>query len=207
MFIGECGHRVWSATTKTCRACWLEAKRLPPTRCLDCGLPLSKGEHGGRSKSQRCWDCFVKSSQSVIPCEDCGKPRRASSTYQSGGVFSRLCRECYDLERSKRSKEKRCKLPDCNDPIQGEGLCNKHLKMKRRRENTSNLNKTKVFKAYIRTLPCILCGFDKWGSECARIIAGGLYEPGNVVPLCRNCHYGFDHGYLTLPDKLPDIHF
>lgn len=198
-FIGECGHEVWSKDAKQCRACWLTERRKEPKRCLDCNTVLERGGNGGVSRSTRCWECFVKHAQSVNPCANCGKSRKNANTLQKDGNRSPLCRACYDAARTLHSKTRQCSIEGCDQPPRGEGLCWNHLKLKRAQENTSNLQRTKKLKAYIRSLPCMLCGFDRWPGECARIHAGHPYEENNVMPLCRNCHYGVDKGYIELP--------
>lgn len=204
-YIGSCGHEVWSKEATLCRKCWIEARRKEPKRCQDCGVVLERGGNGGVSRSTRCWACFVKHNASLNPCENCGKPRKNAATLQGGGRRSKLCRDCYNADREAHSKERQCSKEGCSEPPMGLGLCRGHYKTKRSLENDSRKGRIIRLKAYIRSQPCAVCGFDQWPGECARIRAGQPYAEDNVVSLCRNCHYGYDHGYLTLPDPLPNI--
>ena len=55
--------------------------------------------------------------------------------------------------------------------------------------------------------PCVNCGYDKHVELCHikpvssfsdDTLLGEVNSPRNVVPLCRNCHWEFDHKLLDL---------
>lgn len=127
------------------------------------------------------------------------------SFFRNGGSTV-YCAACYDS------------IPDSEDLTLGEvanGLAVKgrHPSWKWAvvRNFARNWNKDKTQK------PCVNCGYSKH-VELAHIKAISSFPltatlkevnaPHNVIQLCRNCHWEFDHGLLTIerPQQESNLH-
>jgi hypothetical protein len=55
------------------------------------------------------------------------------------------------------------------------------------------------FKMLVKAQPCLVCGYSRMPSEPHRIVAGGPYKPGNLVPVCARCHDEIERGITPCP--------
>jgi 5-methylcytosine-specific restriction endonuclease McrA len=72
--------------------------------------------------------------------------------------------------------------------------------------NIRNLNRT--WNKELTKLPCPVCGYAIHVELCHKIpiskfpktaTLGEVNHPSNIIQLCRNHHWEFDHGILELP--------
>lgn len=83
----------------------------------------------------------------------------------------------------------------------------KKAKIRRWNESIRKRARKKLNKLFKGHLTCIHCGYDKH-CEVAHIKAVSSFKPGtkgkiinlfsNLIPLCPNCHYEYDHNMINL---------
>lgn len=123
----------------------------------------------------------------------------------------------------KRAKKGRCK--DCDTPIRAKSLrcatcrvvVSKSTKTlgELKQELRARGMTAQQIRSYIRPPvskrkpPCIRCGYNLH-TDAAHINAvasfpdtatiGEVNDPSNIMPLCKNCHWEYDHGHISLED-------
>jgi len=190
----DCGKAVSTRKTRRCRACWLARTRLPDPNCMECGNPLPR--HAVTIGTKRCRACFRK--RAVILCQDCGKRLHR-------GQHGRLrCRDCHVAHRRALAAGKACSRPGCTAPFAAKGYCMNHyatyISSRRRIRGIGG-----EARFLVRQQPCAVCGYSRMPSEPHRIIPGGPYELGNMVPVCSRCHDEIERGLTPCtPPWRPD---
>jgi hypothetical protein len=181
-----CGKPLSNRRCKQCRDCWVATRSGRP-KCADCGtlLPL-----GSRSSTQRCWACH--SANAHRRCVDCNVelPRTSQAM---------RCWACHLLRKQAAAGQKHCSRPGCEARHQAKGYCMRHyqqfvVKAKERREGING-----PARQLVREQPCAVCGYSRMLSEPHRIIPGGPYEFGNLVPVCSRCHDEIERGLTPCP--------
>ena len=181
-----CGKPLSNRRCKQCRECWL-AERSPRPTCVDCGsrLPL-----GTRRTTERCWACHSKNADRR--CVTCGTSMPRTSR-------GRNCWPCHAAARRAAAGQRRCSRPDCNEPHQAKGYCMRHYADFVVRANKDNHGRFGKNWRVIKDQPCAVCGYSRMPSEPHRIIPGGPYELGNMVPVCARCHDEIERGLTPCP--------
>lgn len=204
-----------------CKPCAGLARRKLPRQCRICGTPTEPGfdrcrecywksrvfispdaricpDCGGRKghKSAKCSDCF-KRSRRIHPemhplCTTCGTI--LASTRNTSG----LCRKCAAKRRNFHPKT--CEMTGCIFPVRAKGLCKSHYESSRKKEHP--IDTLQGLKAYVRKLPCAVCGYDKTTRNVHRIIPSKGYTWGNVAPLCPNCHAEVHLRLISHPEPI-----
>ncbi len=187
----------WDSTErkrKFCsKACCILGRKRPPIEvcCLGCGkMFLRKSKDIGPSgrvfcskscttshQVQRIHQGLIRRKKKFSPCSSCGK------NVDSYG--RKYCRVCWQIEQSKTATRKK-----------GSTL--------------QDIRKVHHHSLYVmKDVPkaCKNCGYSKYVEVChirpvssfsADALWGEINEPTNLVLLCRNCHWEFDHGELKL---------
>lgn len=167
-------------------------------QCFLCKKQTKNPKFCSRSCSAKVANKKPKRKKKVRFCSHCGQPRTTA-------IRNLLCHDCcankQKFTEAIRQRtianyaDKEClkKLHTSSKFAHIRGLCRSWHK-----------NKTK--------LPCYVCGYDKH-VELAHIRPISSFEPTttlavvnsaeNIVQLCRNCHWEFDHGLISLasPDQ------
>lgn len=129
-------------------------------------------------------------------CERCGQ----KFTKQKNASISRYCYRCRDEIANRNVKYKKYTLGELTNQL---SVKHKHPSWKY--AEVRNLNRS--WNKELMNKPCNICGYNKH-VELAHIIPiskfpetatiGEINSPQNVVQLCRNCHWEFDHGVVAL---------
>lgn len=172
------------------------------TACLTCGVSFY------RPKSSKCNGNTFCSSSCAAKRNNKGKQRNppksreciscGASFFRSNDRKSNMCSEC----TTEANTTKNVTLGECIEKISVKG---KHPSWKGAyvRQHNSSLNRD------LKKLPCQKCGYSTH-VELAHIkpvssfpITAYLNEinsSDNILVLCRNHHWEFDHGLLNLED-------
>lgn len=193
-------------------------QRNPPKErvCVVCDLPFFISTSiGNRRKCKSCHLDFQKPyterKQGSQPpknrhCESCGVEYRLSQFHKS----RRYCASC-KKEKSPLSryvKTEQIKRATYAQYIEMSSVKNKHPSWKAAHVRGFNRNWNKD----LINLPCQVCGYSTH-IELAHIrpvsafpetaTLGEINAPSNMLVLCRNHHWEFDHGHLALEDIPP----
>lgn len=161
--------------------------------CIECDEEFLRKTKNQRFCSGKCrtrYHVRKWAERNAKICKHCGtKIKHNAST--------NTCRKC--LRENERKKLMETTLGDHLAQSQGEG--------KDRYNGIRGL--AKAWNPDINGNPCQNCGYDRH-SELAHIKAISEYDrnaklaevnsPNNLLSLCRNCHWEFDHGLLTIED-------
>jgi hypothetical protein len=190
--------------SRTCLGSFNKSQSNIDVSCANCSLQFK------RRKSEVRGNCFCSrtcsaqfnnrkrnkktslstSSPTNKPCTVCGQRRRGKSD---------LCKNC--SPRQIRNKS----LPNMTV---GEFFITRETKdpnYARRRSSISKLARS--WNKELKGKPCLNCGYDKHTEFChiKAVVEFGptdtlwdMNGPHNIIPLCPNCHWEFDHGFLTL---------
>lgn len=175
-----------------CRACQgAEGKSHKP--CPNCGTRIQRA-------ATQCRSCYDKTRElKRYYCADCGQPTKQYASTR----YAERCRACNT--RYRRSLvPKACSVEGCPRPHQAKGLCPVHYAQAHQRR-PKGLFRHSLPKTYLASWPCQLCGYDRVKSDVHRLHPGkdgGTYVPGNMVALCKRCHYEVHQG-VTLPPPAP----
>jgi hypothetical protein len=177
-----CGKRVSNRKVELCRDCWAN-RGGGPRVCITCGTRL-------RSLAQRCWACHAGGAHPR--CIDCQTelPPKSRAT---------RCWACHLTRKQAAAGQKRCSRPDCDRPHRAKGYCLEHYQYFVHRPKQQGQAYDGNFKMLVKAQPCAVCGYDRMPSEPHRIIPGGPYELGNLVPVCARCHDEIERGLTPCP--------
>lgn len=177
----NCGAQLTAHRSKLCRDCWHLANPGPGT-CETCGTRLGAG---ARHATRQCQAC--RSAHARPQCQDCGELMPRASR-------GRRCWNCHLTRRQSLAGQKRCLRPGCDQPHQAKGYCLRHYQYYVGRKKAGGLARWLV-----KQEPCAVCGYARMPSEPHRIIPGGPYEIGNMVPVCARCHDEVERGLTPCP--------
>lgn len=175
-------------------------RKKEPISCFHCGVPTTNPKFCSRS-------CAASVNSSLFPkrlnyrtpcvCRMCEETYFRSKTHSA----PKLCQSCYVLwKNGTAQKETKLGALTSAKSVKGKHPSWKaaNVRMLNRQWNKSLLDK-----------PCAKCGYDLH-VELAHIRAissfpksatlGEVNHPDNVVQLCRNCHWEFDHSFFKLED-------
>lgn len=144
--------------------------------------------------SDCCRICYYQTLPNYA-CQKCGKNRKKTT--------NKICRNCYNKERTNRIISD---LTPMKETFYDCGARNKYNKVRSHaRRLVSSLGMKMI---------CSCCNFQK-GIQVCHIKAINLFEDttplnvvnniNNLILLCPNCHWLFDHGYNSL-EKLQNYH-
>lgn len=157
--------------------------------CLNCQVETNNPKYCSRS-------CSAKLTNKLFPKRK----------------VERLCAfpACVNLATNYRTKRCLEHKPHNIPPSTTLGIIHSRLSVKSKHPSWANsyvrVNNRRVNKVLIK-LPCQNCGYDKHVELChIRAITdfpdtatlGEVNAKENVIQLCRNCHWEFDHGLLSL---------
>lgn len=176
--------------------------------------------------SKECSVLGRKSKPIEVSCHACKKVffRKKKDIGLSGRVFcSKSCTGLYLMERirqgmvRRKRKFKSCFLCKKEVDAHGRKYCRacwqlEHGKIPMRKKGSTlqDIRKVHHHSLYVmKDAPkvCKNCGYSKYVEMChirpvssfsADALWGEINEPTNLVLLCRNCHWEFDHGELEL---------
>jgi hypothetical protein len=173
-----------------------------PSICEECGkiIGVREGERPSEAKRKKFCDhtCSAKQSNRnrarprVSKCKRCGKPVHSPSRY-----VRLYCEECYPIQHlekrrtihllTKKELRDRCKShPNFKVLITGDAY--------------------KVYKRSGKPMVCRYCSYDLHVEICHiqdvkdfpdDALIGEINHPDNLIALCRNHHWEFDHGHIT----------
>jgi hypothetical protein len=181
-------------------------KPKPPHSCIKCGLPTTNPKFCSRS-------CAASITGSTHPkrvhhrtpqtCADCGEIYYRSKSHAA----TRICQTCLAFQRNNRA-HRGLKLGAL---MKTPSLKGKHPSW--RSAHIRILNR--LWNASMLKLSCTKCEYSIH-VELAHIrditsfpdsaTLGEINEPSNVVQLCRNCHWEFDHGLCSIEQILEIIY-
>lgn len=188
---GTCGKTLANRRSTQCRTCW-RMRNGGPKSCSTCGKRLPIGSQG-----TNCWSCHSANARTY--CETCGAEMPSKSR-------GKKCWSCHLIARRAAAGSKRCSRPGCDQPHQAKGYCMNHYQhfVVRAKERRQGINGPE--RQVIREQPCAVCGYDRMPSEPHRVVPGGPYEFGNMVPVCARCHDEIERGLTPCPPPWrPDI--
>lgn len=166
-----------------CRAHYLAAKT--PKKTCACGAVLAK------RSAEQCRECWMRDHMAATSrpkCRDCGKP----ISWQVGqrGTKATRCMPCHTAYRASLPK-RLCSLEGCDLPHLAQGYCRNHYTAK---------NDSRGIRAYLKALPCAVCGLDDPDViQIDRAVRDLGYTWGNVVQVCANCHQKITLGKIERP--------
>lgn len=164
--------------------------------CRYCGQPL--GKKGWRNKfcNRNCSSIFnnkLKSKRQIKPriCSKCGMEFTFSEK-----TSRILCETCKIIEREKTNVIKAMTIREYIQKYSYKGA-NRYSTI---RDFARRWNK------HLKKKPCQNCGYSKHTEFChikeinknLDMTIGEINDENNILILCKNCHWEFDHGYLTL---------
>jgi hypothetical protein len=219
----ECGGPTKSEKSKRCRGCWYiwwTARDSRP-RCVDCGVVI-----GPSQERKRCWECHTRrlaeeKAARQPTCERCGGPVATKSTricidcvradrderlqarvcIDCGapvtGFKAERCRDCYARQMHEDAATYICSVEGCGKKAKASGLCPNHYRAAVR--GTNDRRRTWGFKAWVCSLPCAVCGYDRMRSQPHRPDPPKGYVVNNIVPLCARCHGEVEAGITPCP--------
>lgn len=167
--------------------------------CLNCGLETSNPKFCTRSCSASYSNKrLVRRKAKALLCNKCGSSYVRKHSGDNQHRSDRICQSCSFELRDFRNKT-------LGDYWSRDSVKDKHPSWKNShvRQLCRSWNKDKLDK------PCASCGYDKH-VELAHIKPISEFDSDsrlcdvnssdNVVQLCRNCHWEFDHNILKLSD-------
>lgn len=174
---------------------------IPKTNpCAACGKETTNPKYCSSSCSARInGTLFPKKLKYRVAqeCSVCGKEYFKSTTH-SGRKY---CPECLAFKKTRRGM-KETKVASIIKHFKATG---RHPSWKLAHVRLLN----RVWNVDLLAKSCAKCGYGKH-VELAHIKAmstfpksatlGEINDPSNVIQLCRNCHWEFDHGIVTLEE-------
>ncbi len=168
--------------------------------CLNCKKETSNPKycsHSCSAKVNNRRDKSPKRSKILRTCKECSSQYRTSSGHRSRILCSR-CVLSYKRLRTKYSKQ--TTLREVRNSLAVKG---KHPSWIHSRVRVNN----KSWNKGLAKLPCQKCFYSFHVELChIRDIAdfpdsttlGEVNDPTNILVLCRNCHWEFDNGHLSI---------
>jgi hypothetical protein len=142
------------------------------------------------------------------PCEMCGKLILYKKQKRGGYSPRRFCEKCYPEARAKISSGLYGSIP-IEDTTLGDLKKRRSSYWSWRVEITSHARK--VYMRSDKPKECILCGYTKHFDVCHKddvstcsdtTTVKELNRLENLIALCKNHHWEFDHNLLDKKDKL-----
>ena len=165
--------------------------------CEFCGKPL--GDLGwtkrfcNRTCASKYGSSFVKREKIAKKCNRCEKEFIRENNYKS-----LLCPDCKKVEDEKIQTIKAMTIREyLAKNAQYKEYCNKYSGIRYFCRN---------WLKHLKNKPCQNCGYSKHTEFChikeinknLDMTIGEINDESNILILCKNCHWKFDHGYLTL---------
>ncbi len=138
---------------------------------------------------------LYKKKQRTLKCKDCDNLRLSTQT---------RCETCINLFRKKRKNKikdnKALTLKELHSRLSAQG---KHPSWKNAQLRQFN----RQWNKELSSDPCHSCNYILHVELCHKkpvstfpesATLGEINDPSNIIPLCRNCHWELDHGFLML---------
>jgi hypothetical protein len=174
--------------------------------CKKCGVSFEKADAEIRKSpnhfcSRSCSVSFHNQGKNRNPptswnCKRCGRPFQRIKGHKS----RRICEPCTSLFENRDDLYKGMTIADFQAETIKNGWHHSYKNAEIRRLN-------RKWNSDLRTMPCAFCGYSRH-VELAHIqalasfpVTATLQEVNavsNIVQLCRNHHWEFDHGFLSL---------
>ena len=143
--------------------------------------------------------------------------------FQRNKAAERTCKTCQGSYRNEGGYRSTSFCPPCREKYQNEfkNLKNKTLREYQEKESVKRLHRScinnhargfaKSWNKNLKEQPCQCCGYSKHIEFChikaissfdLDALLGEINSPDNIAILCRNCHWEFDHGELTV-EQIP----
>lgn len=172
-----------------------------------------------------CWNCgtlFFKQESEIKRTANNFCSRKCSNTHYRkqhtpNPPKIHICSNCggdYQNIKGYRSRAycQKCRLSKPKDFMKSMTLGYVHsaLCLKGKHQSWANAQVREMNRSWNKSLmllPCANCGYSKHVELCHKkpitdflesTTLGEVNHPLNVVQLCRNCHWEFDHGFLIL---------
>lgn len=170
--------------------------------CTNCDKEFHKTSYEmKRTKNHFCSHSCSASYNNKTICRNSPKPRECilclKTFYFSKNYRSKYCPEC---NKNKRTASFYLTLKECKERPQ---IKDKHPLWLHNYIRTF----TRSWNKEMAKLPCKNCGYTKHSELChIRAVRdwpdsatlGEINSPNNLIPLCPNCHWEFDHGLLIV---------
>ena len=140
--------------------------------------------------SEYCRDCYLKSLSSKYACESCGKTRNKTA--------SPICRDCYNANRTDIILSNKTPI---SETFYTYGSRNKY--------NYIRMHSRRLIDSLGIDKVCSCCKFEHGVQICHIKSISDFPEDtplnevnsiDNLILLCPNCHWLFDHGYPSLDE-------
>lgn len=170
--------------------------------CKQCGDSL---EEKGWTKKFCCKTCsskyansFKKHIKIVKNCTRCGQEFIKDKFY-----CSKLCKSCKEKNDNNNEIIRNMTVQEYVDSHMYSEYSNKHAGI---RDLCRRWNK------HLENKPCQNCGYSLHTEFChikeisknKSLKLKEINDPSNILILCKNCHWEFDHGYLNIDEMLKD---
>jgi hypothetical protein len=157
--------------------------------CAQCGSPKPN------YYAKQCRSCWLEAKRKESRrCQDCGKLLHTTVD----GRADKRCWPCFRTWRAAQRPITVCTVDGCDKPFYAKGKCRSHYVVHRRLA-FYDLTVDRKAHALVKEQPCAVCGYSRMPSEPHRIIPGGPYELGNMVPVCSRCHDEIERGLTPCP--------
>lgn len=169
--------------------------------CASCGKPTLNPKFCNQSCAAHLNNQGKQHNKPLVrECRKCG----LHYTVGSINTSKKLCEACSLKRREQIEAKKLITVGEYRKKLSVSGKhpswVNVHVRSFNRQWNSS-----------IALMPCYNCGYTKH-VELAHIRPvsefpddtplGVINDPSNVTPLCPNCHWEFDNGFLKIPSRV-----
>lgn len=131
-------------------------------------------------------------------CKGCGVTYHTTGQHRS----INFCKDCTYTKGETWYKDKTLREYQEKDSVKN---------LHRSSVNAHVRNFARSWNKNLKEQPCQCCGYDKHIEFChikaissfdSDALLGEINSPDNIAILCRNCHWEFDHGELTI-EQIP----